>query len=153
MRRKRDRTHRARRGFTLIEVLVVMVLIGLILGVVAPYLPAVLPGVELRTTTRELAGALRHARSQALLQGESALVVDLEQRRYALDGGSRMHHVPERVALTLVTAESEQRGDAAGAIRFFGDGSSTGGRVTLSDGRRSFHVDVDWITGRVSVHE
>ena len=36
-------------------------------------------------------------------------------------------------------------------VRFFADGSSTGGRVTLMVGERSYAVDVDWLTGRVRV--
>ena len=38
-----------------------------------------------------------------------------------------------------------------GRIRFFPDGSSTGGRVTLTSDERLYHVDVDWLTGQVRV--
>jgi len=38
-----------------------------------------------------------------------------------------------------------------GDIRFNPDGSSTGGRISLADGRRRLGVGVDWLTGRVSV--
>ena len=53
-------------------------------------------------------------------------------------------------AVLLLAACSEQD---TGAIRFFPDGSSTGGRVTLMVGERSYAVDVDWLTGRVRVLE
>jgi general secretion pathway protein H len=42
---------------------------------------------------------------------------------------------------------SERRG----AIRFYPDGSSTGGRITVTFGRTQYLVDVDWLTGRVSI--
>ena len=38
-----------------------------------------------------------------------------------------------------------------GGIRFFPDGGSNGGRVSLAVGERRFNVDVDWLTGRVSI--
>ena len=43
--------------------------------------------------------------------------------------------------------------DKRGAIRFYPDGSSTGGRITVSSGERKFLVDVDWLTGRVSIED
>jgi general secretion pathway protein H len=42
-------------------------------------------------------------------------------------------------------------GGAAADIRFLPDGSSTGGRVELKDGRRRMRIGVDWLNGRVSV--
>ena len=41
--------------------------------------------------------------------------------------------------------------DKVGAIRFYPDGSSTGGRITVASGERKYLVDVDWLTGRVSI--
>jgi general secretion pathway protein H len=41
--------------------------------------------------------------------------------------------------------------EAAGSIRFFPDGSSTGGRVMIAAGNEKLSVDVNWLTGRVSI--
>jgi hypothetical protein len=40
-----------------------------------------------------------------------------------------------------------------GQIRFFPDGSSTGGRIGLSRNDRRAAVAVDWLTGLVSVDD
>jgi general secretion pathway protein H len=40
-----------------------------------------------------------------------------------------------------------------GEIRFFPDGSSTGGEITLAGGNAHRYVQVDWLTGRVAVYE
>ncbi len=40
-----------------------------------------------------------------------------------------------------------------GGIRFYPDGSSTGGRVTLSLEGLQMRVDVEWLTGRVRITE
>ena len=66
-------------------------------------------------------------------------------------GSARQFQLPEQLELKLYTAQSEIVNERQGAIRFFPDGSSTGGRVTLASGERKFLVDVDWLTGKVSI--
>jgi len=51
----------------------------------------------------------------------------------------------------LLTISGEALNGREGDIRFNPDGSSTGGRISLADGRRRIGVGVDWLTGRVSV--
>ena len=41
--------------------------------------------------------------------------------------------------------------DKIGSIRFYPDGGSNGGRITVASGERKFEVDVDWLTGRVAI--
>ena len=38
-------------------------------------------------------------------------------------------------------------------MRFFADGGSNGGRVTLAAGERKFDIDIDWLTGRVAIQD
>lgn len=49
------------------------------------------------------------------------------------------------------SAREDQANATTGRIRFFPDGSSTGGRITLKRGQREWHVNVAWLTGAVSV--
>ena len=53
--------------------------------------------------------------------------------------------------MKLYAAQSEVESARKGSIRFYADGSSTGGRITVSSGERKYLVDVDWLTGRVSI--
>ena len=66
-------------------------------------------------------------------------------------GYAEPHALPAALEVELFTAHTEQISDDAGNIRFFPDGSSTGGEIVLGDGRSKFHVQVDWLTGRVSI--
>ena len=75
------------------------------------------------------------------------------KREFRLPGEKRVRKLPEKIDITLFTARSEQQSQLQGAIRFFPDGSSTGGRVTLSGDSVRFLVDVDWLTGKVSIIE
>ena len=139
-------------GFTLIELMVVLVIAGLLLTVLPPLFSAALPGVQLKGASREVASALRFARDHAITrQQESTVTLDLESREYWVSGRERPFSLPSGLEVELFTVRSEQSGEDTGAIRFFPDGSSTGGRVTLGAGERSYAVDVDWLTGRVRV--
>lgn len=140
-------------GFTLLELLAVLVILSLVAAFVVPSLGG---GriVELKSAARSLASGLRQARNSALNENRSAaLALDVEKHEFQLPGESRVRKLPGRVEIALYTARSEQLSDRRGAIRFFPDGSSTGGRITLSSDSLSYLVDVDWLTGRVNVIE
>jgi general secretion pathway protein H len=107
---------------------------------------------ELRGATREVAAGLRYARSGAVAtRRETRLLLDLEQRTFRIDRDSRVHELPKKLEMKLFTAQRDLVDAKSGAIRFFPDGGSNGGRVTLASGERKFEVDVDWLTGRVAI--
>ena len=56
----------ARRGFTLIELMVVLAVLALILIVAVPNLSTAVPGIEIKGAARDVATGLRWARSQAI---------------------------------------------------------------------------------------
>lgn len=142
------------RGFTLVEMLVVMVIMVLAYAMTAPMISAGVSGAELKAAARQIAAGLRKARSEAVVRkNEVVLTVDVERRQFVLSGDKRIYRFPEKIEVSLFTAQSELRDDKTGAIRFYPDGSSTGGRVTLSRGERKYLVDVDWMTGRVKIQD
>ena len=61
--------------------------------------------------------------------------------------------MPPEIRLTLLTARREQIDETRGNIRFFPDGTSTGGAVRLLRDDRAYEVAVDWFDGRVSINE
>lgn len=139
-------------GFTLLELLVVLALMAMVYALAAPMISAGMPGTELKGATRQLAAGLRKARSQAVTQKQEAvLTLDVEQRRFAVTGDKRDYALPAKLDISLYTAQSELLRDKLGAIRFYPDGSSTGGRITVASGERKFHVNVDWLTGQVAI--
>ena len=61
------------------------------------------------------------------------------------------HALPQGADLKLFTAQADIVNDSTGAIRFFPDGGSNGGRITIGSGERKYDVDIDWLTGRVTI--
>jgi len=145
---------RAARGFTLLEVLMVLVIAAAGFALVVRFTSAGVSGAELKSAARTVAAGLRAARGTAIATQESAaMLLDLDRRTIEVTGAAKPRALSDRLELKLYTAQSEVRDDRHGAIRFYPDGSSTGGRVTLSAGERKLLVDVDWLTGRVSIKE
>ena len=141
-------------GFTLLEMLVVLALMAIIAGVVIPIFGSGVSTTELKRATREVAAGLRLARSQAIAQrSESVLVLDVAGRTFSVPPDPRVHSMPAGIDLKLFTAQRDLVSDQVGAVRFFPDGGSTGGRITLAAGERKFDVDIDWLTGRVAILE
>ena len=59
--------------------------------------------------------------------------------------------MPKNVEVKLFTAQSELTDANTGSIRFFPDGGSTGGRITVMANERKYAVDVNWLTGQVTI--
>jgi general secretion pathway protein H len=100
---------------------------------------------------RQIAAGLREARSQAITQNrEVTFTLDVASRRYRI-GTSPASSLPAVINLVLDTVREEQLDAMSGSIRFFPDGSSTGGRIVLEHGRGREEIAVDWLTGRVAM--
>ena len=59
--------------------------------------------------------------------------------------------IAKDIEITFQTARSEVTSETIGQIRFFPDGSATGGRIGLALDGQQVEVVVDWLTGLVSV--
>lgn len=140
-------------GFTLIEVIVTLAILGLALIVVAGYKPPWSSGLGLKGTASELASGLRLARSEAIASNRPVVFdLDVTGHLYRVGAGAT-RRLPTNLSIELLTIIGENRGARVGVgdIRFNPDGSSTGGRISLADGKQHVAVGVDWLTGRVSV--
>ena len=139
-------------GVTLIELLVVLTLMAILAAIAVPMLGSGVSNSELKSAARKVAAGLRMARDDAVATRlDTRLVLDLERRTFQIERDSHVHALPRELEVKLFTAQNDIVSDHVGAIRFYPDGGSTGGRVTLAAGERKFEVDVDWLTGRVAI--
>lgn len=138
------------KGFTLLEVLLVLIIGGLLMGVVATSLSE---GPVLRKSSREIAASLRHARSQAVMRQMPVLwKMNIQEKRFWIEGGNGEERtLSDAVTAKINTTTSEVDSASQGGVRFFPDGSSTGGSVELTHNEQTYRVNVEWVTGRVSI--
>ncbi len=123
-------------GFTLLEMIVVLAILGLMLGVVVARGPMHSTRLDTESAARELAGALRMARGRAIAQ-DQAISVLVAADRYQV-GGMAAHAMPADVSL------SGNR-----VISFAPDGSSSGGTIVVQASNIRMVVAVNWLTGHV----
>jgi general secretion pathway protein H len=147
MRRRSD-------GFTLLEIIVVLALATIFYALVLSVPFGKASAADLKAAARTLAAGLRTVQTQAMAtRRDAVLTLDVEAREYVLTGDPEVRRLPDRIDLKLYTAQSEVASERKASIRFYPDGSSTGGRITVYSGERKYLVDVDWLTGRVSIGE
>lgn len=78
-----------RSGFTLIEILIVIMLIGLIMGLGLPTLGVGLK-VNIEKSAREMANTIRTAYDESVLKGTVyRIAIDLDKNEYWVEAGSR----------------------------------------------------------------
>ena len=141
---------RRHRGFSLIELIVVVVLIAATTALAASVMTAGLPGQQLRNTARELAAQLRYTRAQAIVSGTPQLFV-LDTRTRQWTGPNRRHgEVPREIRIVATAARAEQTNPDEAVIRFFPEGAATGGRLVLARNDAAWQLDVEWLTGEVT---
>jgi len=141
------------KGFTLVEMLVVLGIVAMMLAVVPPMLSNSIDHSRVKSATRQLAAGLKQARIKAINSREEAtLELDTSNGSFHLDDMDKSLGLPADASLLLTTAQTEQLNDHSGAIRFFPDGSSTGGQIKISlKDRFEFIVDINWLTGKVTI--
>jgi len=141
-------------GLSLLELLIVLMLMAIIASVVIPIFGPGVSTFELKRAAREIAAGLRLARSQAIAtRSEAILELDVAQHAFRVPPDPKVHTMADGIEIKLYTAQRDLVSDQLGAVRFFPDGGSNGGRITLAAGDRKFDVDVDWLTGRVAILE
>ncbi len=141
------------RGFTLVELMVVMVIIAMVLGLVATSMSRSISSAEARAATRQLVASLRYTRARAVIEkAEQVFLVNTENRSYQAPG-RKLVELPEGVDVTITTARSEVTSEEVAGIRFFPDGGSTGGHVELTVNGREYRVNIAWLTGHAKMEE
>jgi len=134
------------RGFTLFELLVVIVLIGISVGLVGFGVGKGLHAASERRALSEVVQALRAARVQAIVTGQPA------QTRFDLKDGrfqgpqQKARQLPSDMHVQLHTAEG-----LGPAFEFYPDGGSSGGHLLLTRDDKRWRVDINWLTGNVQL--
>lgn len=160
-----DRPVLAQRGFTLLELLLVLGILGMAAMLLGPGL-ATLDSPGFNAQSREATGLLNYARRMAVVQGTPATIEFLS----AADEGS--NHATDRPSadadqppvdvvgrwlgdnITLSYRDSAGQDiptDRGIQVTFYPEGGSTGGELTMQQDNRRLTISVDPFSGRVQV--
>ncbi len=137
------------RGASLLEMLLVIALIAAISVLAAAALGGGIQGMQLRSAAKSVAAQLRYTRTQAIATGKpQRFTLDPATHAWTAPNG-RKGEISPALRVTFTGAREVQPRQGEGAIVFFADGASTGGRVQLSARSAVWNIDVAWLTGEV----
>ncbi len=156
------------KGFSFIELMVVLVILSLSISLVTPSLSRFLRTVELKGAAKKVSGILRHGRSEAVnkglvyqvffnadlreigVQSRESTKVKEEVKREELP--KKVYSLPEGIQIKKVDVASPQYAADLPTIEFYPNGGSNGGSIFL-DGRdrNGFHIEVNFLTGIVKI--
>ena len=145
------------RGFTLIEIIVTMVIVGMAMALVAPAISSGSRARDVRSAVREVTGAMRSLQTEAVRTGQpQSLMVFVEENRIELEGFSREVTIGDAAALRQV-AGGERDSFGLARVRFFPNGSTSGLQLLIGDrdypAELGYLVSVDPLIGLVTVSD
>lgn len=141
---------RRARGVSLIELVIVITLVAIMSLLAASAMSGGFKGMQLRSTAKELASQMRFARTRAIATGKTQRFV-IDPQKHAWTAAEHHGEIPPELRVTFVGAREVQPAAGEGAILFFSDGASTGGRVRLMRDSAAWSIDVAWLTGEVKL--
>ena len=150
--------HRSTGGFTLLELVVVLVIAGLLFSLGGPQVRALYDTMQYREAVRELTSAAKKARRQAFASGQPMdLLIDTDSNRYALTFHSQkldpdaFTSLPEELDISVIYAAEVSPKPGLAAIRFYPAGGASGGEISLIRPTGSgAHLTIDWLLGAVT---
>ncbi len=164
------------KGFTLIEIAVVLLITGLAIALITPALSRFSSTVELKAAAKKVSAILRYSRSEAVNQGKVYQILfdlDLNQVRVQPavseeekeesetkegdkqgDSGKKTYALPPGVRIKEVKVESTQYPSDLPAIEFYSNGGSNGGEITLdSQNLPGYTIKINFLTGVVGIEK
>ncbi len=140
------RTHK---GFTLLEIIIVLFLVTLIMGLSAVFFSNFLPSVKFNAAGREMTAMIRHTRSLARMNMVSqTFVIDLDNKTYGIEGLDTKH-IPQESSVKVIDPFAGEITKGKYSIIFHPAGSMGGGTIILSTRKKALRIDMDPITGAV----
>jgi prepilin-type N-terminal cleavage/methylation domain-containing protein len=154
MRIRREHPASGGAGFTLIEIMMVVVMIALIMGMGAPAIYHSLKKEGMRKAINDIEEACNKARASAILSGKPAELHFMPADR-KVDAPGMSAQLPDSVNVEMFDVNFTEYKDADSAtVRFFPNGRSDDMTVILSSAKNEWRrIDLDITTGIVDDEE
>lgn len=129
------------RGYTLLELLIVLAIIGLIAALATPMAASAIENATLRADARTLTSTLRKLQHDAIAEQRTVAIAQPDKTELPTAFADDAIDPNARIAI------------AGGQIEYFADGTTSGGGVTLTEGRRTLNISVAWLTGDITIED
>ena len=151
-----------RRGFTLIEIIIVLVVLAILVTALVPRFSQTARRLRVEKTAVELSGLLRYANARAVTQARNAAWVwNADSRRaqagfLTVDGTLELFTERQAVTDTVdstfqVTVTSDDR--PIEQIDFYPDGTALDAQINLQGAGKAYTIRIDGPTSQVAIEE
>ncbi len=157
-----------RAGLTLIEILIVVLLLGILLGIASPRMASSFSGMQLSTGSKDIAALARYAWQRAVLdevdyrinfdQANSKYwltyrkepLTDPEKFQHISGSLGKIYNLPEKVKILRIIHPA----DSFPYITFYPDGTADETRIYLkNDNGKVYVISTSRIVGKITVEE
>ena len=142
--------HHRQAGFTVIELIAVFAVLVIVSGVIISAIPDRRSASNLKAVALQITEKLQDARADAInRQKQNIVIFDAGRHIVNLGHNRQALRLDRDISIRLEMADSERRAARVSGIRFFPNGSSTGGTLLLKRNGQTFEIRVNWLNGRV----
>jgi general secretion pathway protein H len=139
-------------GFTLIEVVCVLAIIGLLAALVLPAIPRGTSQQRLAGYAVQVAALLKGDRNAAIRnRAQVATSLDAEQRIVISGATASVVEIPADVTFQALLAQRCGDRRVGATIDFFPSGRSCGGIIAIARQGIGYQIRVNWLTGGVEI--
>jgi len=139
-------------GFTLIEMVCVMAILGLIVAILLPRIPHETTPARLQAYGVQLATLLKQDRNAAIRRRtEVSTAVDAAARSVRSGATGQSLQLPADVVFSALLPEHCAGRRAFSTISFFASGMSCGGVLALAREGNRIEIHINWLTGGIEL--
>lgn len=142
---------RSNDGFTLLELMIVLFLIGLIAVVSMPFFAQSLSSGRFNETARQLSATIRHARALSQIKNETQVFyIDLDSGNYGIEGHGSSE-IPKDINIKVIDPAAGEIYKGRHDITFSAFGGSWAGTIVLWNNKKKISIETDPVVGAVAI--
>lgn len=139
------------KGFTLLEIIIVLFLITLVAGLSSVLFTKALPSERFKSTARQIAAAIKHARVTATSSGEiRTLIINLNEKTYSVEG-KKTKDIPPEIDIFIIDSMAKEMRNGIVNMTFYPSGGMEIYSIVLSYGKKQITIKPDPIVGSVQI--
>jgi general secretion pathway protein H len=139
------------KGFTLLELIIVLFLITLILGLSTIFFANILPSNRFNATIRNISATIRQARTLSQTLGkEQTITIDLDSKKYGIEGRG-VKDIPSDIYIKVIDPLSGEIHSGEYQLVFHTIGGVEGGTIVLWNNKKTVSIRMDPVVGSVVV--
>lgn len=135
------------RGFTLLELLVVLFLISIVIAIVSVSMASLMRSSRLDAAARDICATMRYARALSSWKGQSeSVLIDMDSKKFGIEN-RKMRCLGPDMGIKVIGPLDEEIGSGTYKITFSPTGAVDAGPVIIWNDKKELRIEPDPVTG------